>query len=138
MSGDAMVSFIKRSGNLQNIALFTALCIAVVIAVTTLTPWAGKLAPQGADKLLHTAGFALLVMHMLMVRLKSGLVMAPLALVFSSAIERIQRYVNRFGDFSEFWPDFVGVLIGVTLAILLNPFIKQYAARNKSAPESKK
>ena len=96
-----MVSFIKRSGNLQNIALFTALCIAVVIAAATLTPWAGKLAPQGVDKLFHTAGFAVLVMHMLMVRLKSGLVMAPLALVFRSAIERIQRYVNRFGAVSE-------------------------------------
>ena len=86
MSGHAMVSFIKRSDNLQNIALFTALCIAVVIAAATPTPWAGKLAPQGVDKLFHTAGFAVLLMHMLMVRLKSGLVMAPLALVF------LQRY----------------------------------------------
>ena len=80
-----MVSFIKRSGNLQNIALFTALCIAVMIAAATPTPWAGKLAPQGVDKLFHTAGFAVLLMHMLMVRLKSGLVMAPLALVFFAA-----------------------------------------------------
>ncbi|MDB0012735.1 VanZ family protein [Paracoccaceae bacterium] len=136
-----MISFIKRIGNLQKIALFTTLCIPVVIAVTTLTPGAGKLAPQGADKLLHTADFALLVMPMLMVRLKTGLVIAPLALLallFGAAIELIQPYVNRFGDFSDFWADFVGVLIGVNLAILLNPFIKQYAARNKSAPESKK
>ena len=109
-----------------------------MIAATTLTPGAGKHAPQGADKLLHTAGFALLVMPMLMVRLKTGLVIAPLALLFGAAIELIQPYVNRFGDFSDFWADFVGVLIGVTLAILLNPFIKQYAALNKSAPESKK
>ena len=133
-----MISVIKRIGNLQNIALFTTLCIAVVIAATTLTPGAGKLAPQGADKLLHTAGFALLVMPMLMVRLKTGLVIAPLALLFGGAIELIQPYVNRFGDFSDFWANFVGVLIGVTLAIILNPFIKQYAARNKSVPESKK
>ena len=133
-----MISFIKRIGNLQKIALFTTLCIPVVIAVTTLTPGAGKLAPQGADKLLHTADFALLVMPMLMVRLKTGLVIAPLARLFGAAIELIQPYVNRFGDFSDFWADFVGVLIGVNLAILLNPFIKQYAARNKSAPESKK
>ena len=132
MSGHAMVSFIKRSGNLQNIALFTALCIAVVIAAANPTPWADKLAPQGVDKLFHTAGFAVLPMHMLMVRLKSGLVMAPLALVFCSAIERIQRYVNRFGDFSEFWPDFMGVLIGVTLAILFNQFIKECARRKKN------
>ena len=75
---------------------------------------------------------------MLMVRLKTGLVIAPLALLFGGAIELIHPYVNRFGDFSDFWADFVGVLIGVTLAILLNPFTKQHAARNKSAPESKK
>ena len=81
-----MISFIKRIGNLQNLALFTTLCIAVVIAATTLTPGAGKLAPQGADKLLHTVGFALLVMPMLMVRLKTGLVIAPLALLFGGAI----------------------------------------------------
>ena len=131
MSGHAMVSFIKRRGNLQNIALFTALCIAVVIAAATLTPWAGKLAPQGVDKLFHAAGFAVLVIPMLMVRLKSCLVIASLALVFGGAIERIQRYVNRFGDFSEFWPGFMGVLIGVTLAIVFNQFIKECARRRK-------
>ena len=54
MSGHAMVSFIKRIRNLQNIALFTALCIAVVIAAASLTPRADNLAPQGAGKLfLH-------------------------------------------------------------------------------------
>ena len=90
MSGHAMVSFIKRSDNLQNIALFTALCIAVVIAGATPTPWTGKLASQGVDKLFHTAGFAVLVVPLLMVRLKTGLVVAPLALVFGGAIERIQ------------------------------------------------
>ena len=132
MSGHAMVSFIKRRGNLQNIALFTALCIAVVIAAANLTPWAGKLAPQGFDQLFHAAGFAMLVIPMLMVRLKSGLVIASLALVFGGAIERIQRYVNRFGDFSEFWPGFMGVLIGVTLAIVFSQFIKECARRRKN------
>ena len=122
MSGHAMVSFIKRSDNLQNIALFTALCIAVVIAAATPTPWAGKLAPQGVDKLFHTAGFAVLVVPLLAVHLKTGLVIAPLALVLGGAIEPIQPYVNRFGDFSEFWADFMGVLIGVTLTILFNQF----------------
>ena len=53
-SGHAVVSFIKRIRNLQNIALFTALCIAVVIAAATLTPRADNLTPQGAGKLfLH-------------------------------------------------------------------------------------
>jgi hypothetical protein len=132
MSGHAMVSFIKHSGNLQKIVLFTALCIAVVIAAATLTPWAGKLAPQGVDKLCHAAGFAVLVMHMLMVRLESGLVMAPLALGFCRAIERIQRYLNRFGNFSEFWQDLMSVLIGVTLAILFNQFIKECVRRKKN------
>ena len=132
MSGHAMVSFIKRSGNLQNIALFTALCIAVVIAAATPTPWAGKLAPQGVDKLFHAAGFAVLVIPMLMVRLKSSLVIASLALVFGGAIERIQRYVNRFDDFSEFSPGFMGVLIGVILAIVFNQFIKECARRKKN------
>ena len=122
MSGHAMVSVIKRNGNLQNIALFTALCIAVVIAAAPLTPRAGKLAPQGVAKLFHTAGFAVLVVPLLAVHLKTGLVIAPLALVFGGAIERIQPYVNRFGDFSEFWADFLGVLIGVTLTILFNQF----------------
>ncbi len=112
--------------------LFTALCIAVVIAAATLTPWAGKLAPQGVDKLFHAAGFAVLVMHMLMVRLKSGLVMASPALGFCRAIERIQRYLNRFGNFSEFWPDLMSVLIGVTLAILFNQFINECVRRKKN------
>ena len=65
MSGHAMVSVIKRNGNLQNIALFVALCIAVVIAPATLTPRAGKLAPQGVAKLFHTAGFAVLVLSLI-------------------------------------------------------------------------
>ena len=117
-----MISFIKRIGNLQNLALFTTLCIAVVIAATTLTPGAGKLAPQGVAKLFHTAGFAVLVVPLLAVHLKTGLVIAPLALVLGGAVERIQPYVNRFGDFSEFWPDFMGVLIGMTLTILFNQF----------------
>ena len=64
----------------------------------------------------------MLVVPLLMVRLKSGLVIAPLALVFGGAIELIQPYVNRFGDFSEFWAGFMGVLIAVTLTILFNQF----------------
>ena len=128
-----MVSFIKRRGNLQNIELFTALCIVVVIAAATLTPRAGKLAPQGVAKLFHSAGFAVLVVPLLAVHLKTGLVIAPLALVLGGAIERIQPYVNRFGDFSEFWPDFLGVLIGVTLTILFNQFEKKCARRKKNS-----
>ena len=103
MLGHAMVSFIKRIRNLQNIALFTALCIAVVIAAATLTPGANNLAPQGADKLFYAAGFAVLVMPLLMVRRKSILLTAQLALVFGGAIELIQAYIIRFGYFSAFW-----------------------------------
>ena len=66
----------------------------------------------------------MLVVPLLALHLKTGLVIAPLALVLGGAIERIQPYVNRFGDFSEFWPDFLGVLIGVTLTILFNQFQK--------------
>ena len=129
-----MVTFKKLIGNAQNIALFSTLCIAVVLALATLTPGAGKLAPQEADKLFHVAGFAFLVMPMLTVRLENGLVIIPLALFFGGTIEINQPYVNRLSDFSDFWADLVGVLIGVALAILLKVFLKQYAKRNKHSP----
>ena len=64
----------------------------------------------------------MLVVPLLAVHLKTGLVIAPLALVFGGAVERIQPYENRFGDFSDFWADFLGILIGVTLTILFNQF----------------
>ena len=127
MLGHAMVSFIKRIGYLQKIALFTALCIAVVIAAATLTP-----GPQGADKLFYTAGFGVLVMPLLMVRWTSSLLTAQLSLVFGGAIEPIQPYINRFGDFSAFWADFMGAIISITLAILFHHFRKQCARREKN------
>ena len=72
-----------------------------------------------------------------MVRRKSILLTAQLALVFSGAIEQIQHHINPFGDFSAFWADFMNAIIGISLAILLHHFTKQCARREKNSEAQK-
>ena len=98
--------------------LVTAI-ITAVIAVATLTPLPTAIDAPGSDKLHHFLAFAALSYpasaHIW--RFSWPIVLASTA--FGGAIEIIQPYVNRSGEFLDFAADCVGVLIGVALALLV-------------------
>ena len=43
----------------------------------------------------------------------------PSVIAFGGAIELIQPYVNRQGEWADFWADTTGALLGVGIGLLL-------------------
>ncbi|PWG15839.1 teicoplanin resistance protein VanZ [Salibaculum griseiflavum] len=100
------------------VALITGF-LAVVIAYLTLSPDAPGLDERSPDKLYHAIAFAALVFPSAFLRPRGLGWVIPAALVFGGAIELIQPWVGRSGEWGDFAADLVGVGLGVTAGLLL-------------------
>ena len=50
----------------------------------------------------------------------------PSAIGFGGAIELIQPYVNRKGEWGDFWADAIGAVIGVMIGLFLRYVFKKF------------
>jgi len=107
-------------------------CCLTVFFATIIT--LGALNPPGnggsalpfTDKQLHFIAFFVLTLPLAMARPRWMLWFAPLALAYGAAIELIQPSVGRSGDVADFAADALGVLCGLSPALLS----RYKAARN--------
>ena len=101
----------------QRITLFLAQALTCAIAVAI--GW-GTLSPPGSgtplpltDKQLHFLAFAALALPLGWVRPRWALWLIPVALAFGAAIELIQPFVGRSGEWGDLMADGLGILAGV-------------------------
>lgn len=75
----------------------------------------------GGDKLHHFIAYATLALLAVFRRqgIKGILLVATGAIALGGAVEIIQPYVNRHGEFEDFIANGAGVLIGITLGMLV-------------------
>ena len=104
----------------KRIALFLTIVLALVIAVSTLTPLPTKIDVPGSDKWHHFIAFAVLVFPLAYCNKRYAMVIAIAALGYGGFIEIVQPYVNRYGEFNDFVADGIGVCIGIAMARLLD------------------
>ncbi|MBL4806384.1 MAG: VanZ family protein [Rhodobacteraceae bacterium] len=92
--------------------------LVVTIAWLTLTP---QDLPQasGGDKLHHLIAFAALCLPIAATNRRAVIWLAPVAMLFGGAIELIQPYVNRSGEWADAGADALGVMIGVALGLFI-------------------
>lgn len=78
-------------------------------------------APLGpwTDKIYHFVAFAILVMPTAIIYKRALFWVVPAALLFGAAIEIIQPYVGRQGEFADFFGDALGVLFGAAAGLLI-------------------
>ncbi|BDX02417.1 MAG: hypothetical protein ACPGRG_10860 [Marinomonas sp.] len=90
---------------------------AVIILVATLTP-AAQLPPvPGTDKLHHIIGFGGWALLCAFGPLKRFLSLAMLIILLGGVVEIIQPYVNRHGEWLDFYADAFGVFIVVIIKL---------------------
>lgn len=99
--------------------IVTAL-LMVLIAGASL--WPADMLPKvpGTDKSHHFIAYALLMLPTALYKTKHRLIIAFGFLLFSGAIELIQPFVNRYGEWLDLLANGLGLLCGFVLAWLLN------------------
>jgi len=100
---------------------------AVLLAViTALSLWPKPPEAPGSDKLHHAIAYAALMFPAALARPKHLWAIFLFYLAWSGAIELIQPYVNRYGE----WADLVANTVGLTVGFGIS---KPLAEENKHA-----
>ena len=97
------------------------LTLFLLAAISTLSLWPAEHLPQvpGSDKTHHFIAYAALMLPTALRKPKYWLVIALCFMLFSGAIELIQPYVNRYGEWLDMLANTGGVICGIVLAELL-------------------
>lgn len=99
-------------------APYLSLAIALAIGYLSLSPLEDLPPVPGGDKLHHFVAYACLTFPMMFADARDWRrIMVP-AIIYGGAIELIQPYVNRYGEWLDFAANTAGCLIGAGLALL--------------------
>ena len=113
------------------LALGVTLVLGGIIAILTLLPVSAPQGVPGTDKAHHLLGFAALTLPSALLYPRSLAVVLPCSLLFGGAIELIQPYVGRQGEFADFSADAAGALIGVGVGLALRTVAIAVAAQQR-------
>ena len=107
-------------GLVQKYWLAITLLVLVAVTILSLLP-APSLPPvPGTDKTHHFIAYAALTFSVALVRPKNWLLIALFFVVWSGAIEILQPYVNRYGEWLDLAANAGGVACGILLAKVVN------------------
>jgi len=111
------------------IGLVTTAVLAIVIAVLTLAPSLRPPDIGGPDKLYHAIAFGALILPCATLYPRSLIWLLPAALAFGGAIEIIQPWVGRSGEWADLVADAVGIAIGVPTGLGGHAWLRSHLAR---------
>jgi len=96
--------------------------LTILTAITFLSLWPLKQVPSlpGTDKTHHLIAYALLMLPTALRRPKNWILIGVLFIAYSGAIELIQPYVNRYGEWLDMLANSAGVVCGAGVAGLIN------------------
>lgn len=92
----------------------------IVITLISLNPMSNLPAVPGGDKTHHIIAYALLMFPVALQKPKYWLFIGFLFLCLSGAIELLQPFVSRRGDWLDMSANLLGILFGILLAQLIN------------------
>jgi len=120
-----LLTFIKT-----NWAAFTLFTLAVI---TTLSLWPlGKLpSVPGTDKAHHLIAYAVLMFPTALRKPNKWILFGLLFIAYSGAIELLQPYVNRYGEWLDMVANTTGVVCGLIIAELINYFSPVISNRSR-------
>lgn len=105
--------------------------VILLASIATLSLWPAAYLPNvpGSDKTHHFIAYAALMLPTALRQPKHWLIITIAFLAFSGAIELIQPYVNRYGEWLDMAANSFGLICGFILAKIVVFFVS-----NKSAP----
>jgi VanZ family protein len=105
---------IKKRWKALTLLILTAITILSLLPVAALPP-----AP-GTDKTHHFIAYAMLMLPVALRKPANWILFGVFFILYSGAIELIQPFVNRYGEWVDLLANSVGVLCGVVIARLIN------------------
>ncbi len=103
--------------------------VILLISITTLSLWPAAHLPSvpGTDKTHHFIAYAALIFPSALKQPKYILIIAFGFMVFSGAIELIQPYVNRYGEWLDMAANTTGLFFGWLIAKVTLSFYQKEA-----------
>jgi VanZ family protein len=95
-----------------------SLTASLLLLVTALSLWPLPSLPEvpGSDKTHHLIAYAVLVFPVVLCSPKRWLFIVAAIVLYGGVIELIQPFVNRYGEWLDFFANTAGVMIGVVAA----------------------
>ena len=110
----------------QNWKLVT-IFLMLVIAFLSLYPLPKLPEPPGADKTQHLVAYFFLTLPLGLKKPNKWVLYICLFIIFGGIIEMIQPYVNRYGEWLDFFANTLGVIFGFFVGLILNnKFLTSY------------
>jgi len=114
---------------IQKYWLHITLILLVSIATLSLWPVASLPSVPGTDKTHHFIAYAALMLPTALRQPKHCLIITIAFLAFSGAIELIQPYVNRYGEWLDMAANGFGLICGFILAKIIVFFASRKSPR---------
>mgnify|MGYP000417129487 FL=1 len=105
------------------------LTLMLLVSIATLSLWPAAYLPNvpGTDKTHHFIAYAALILPTALRQPKNYLTIIVGFMAFSGAIELIQPYVNRYGEWLDMAANTLGLLSGWVLAKVMLYFPRKKA-----------
>ena len=101
--------------------------LLLVIAFLSLYPLPKLPEFQGTDKTYHLVAYFLLELALGLKKPNKWVLFIFLFIIFGGVIEMIQPYVNRYGEWWDFFANTIGVISGFFVGVILNnKFLTSY------------
>ena len=101
--------------------------LLLVIAFLSLYPLPKPPELQGTDKTYHLVAYFLLALPSGLKKPNKWVLFIFLFIIFGGVIEMIQPYVNRYGEWLDFFANTIGVISGFFVGVILNnKFLTSY------------
>lgn len=123
---------IIKNGSLTMIRLLSVIktnwiiiTLATLAAITFLSLWPLEKLPSvpGTDKIHHVVAYLFLMLPTALRKPKYWMVFGLLFIAYSGAIELLQPYVNRYGEWKDLFANVLGLICGIFIAGLINFYI---------------
>ena len=101
---------------------WAAFTIIILAAITFLSLWPLGQLPSvpGTDKTHHLIAYGLLTLPTALRKPDKWILFVLLFIAYSGAIELIQPYVNRYGEWQDMFANAAGIACGLIIAELIN------------------
>ncbi len=110
-----------------------ALTLFTLAAITILSLWPESTAPivPGTDKSHHLIAYAILMFPTALRKPERWVLIGLFFIAYGGAIELLQPYVNRQGDWLDMAASTTGVVCGLIIAELINYFSPIFLKRSR-------
>ena len=100
-----------------------SLMMLAVISIFSLIPLPVLPEVPGNDKTHHLVSYALVVLPIVLRKPRYWLLFVFAIAVWSGVIELIQPFVNRYGEWLDLLANIVGLILGMSFALLLRCWV---------------